>query len=156
MGSGVSNSEEELPGWRLEFDLTDWIAWIFGGGNPVNASIDPEKRELEKRFESVGWGLLLLLVGAVAMPNGTAEYAAVAAIGAALVLLNVVRVALHMEIAWFGAVLGASLLIAGIGALAGFHMDAFVLFFAIGGAVTIVAAIARPSRKADPRLTTEA
>jgi hypothetical protein len=35
-------------------------------------------------------------------------------------------------------------------------MDAFVLFFAIGGLVTIVAAIARPSRKADPRLTTEA
>jgi hypothetical protein len=155
MGSEVSNPDEELPGWRLELNVPNWLAWMFGEGDQVDGSSDPQKKELEKRFESVGWGLLFLLVGAVSMPNGTAEYAAVAGIGAALVLLNVARVALHMEIAWFGATLGASLLIAGVGALAGFHMDAFVLFFAIGGLVTILAAIARPSRKADPRLTTE-
>ena len=122
----------------------------------MDVSLDPRKRDLDKRLESIGWGLVFLLFGALAMPAGTAEYAAVAAIGGALIGLNVVRVALGIAIAWFGLILGASLLIAGIGALSGVHMDAFVLFFAIAGAVTIVAALVRPRSRADSKATGEA
>jgi hypothetical protein len=111
----------------------------------MGTSIDPHKRELEKRFESVGWGLLFLLFGALALPNGTTEYAAAALVGGALVALNVARVALGIEIAWFGAILGMAFLIGGVGALEGLHLDVFVLFFAIAGLVTIAAALV-PSR----------
>ena len=108
--------------------------------------MDIEKMELDQRLEAVGWGLLFLLFGALALPTGTAEYVSVAAIGAAMLGLNLFRAVRNLPIAWFSTILGASILTAGSGALAGLHMDAFVLFFVLAGAVTIGGAVIRPRR----------
>jgi hypothetical protein len=103
-------------------------------------------RRLEKGLDDVGWGLLFLAFGALALPNGPVEYAAVVAVGAAMLLLNGIRIVVGIPIAWFTTVLGATGVLAGSLALMGTHVDAFVVFFVLAGAVTIVAATIRMVR----------
>jgi hypothetical protein len=115
------------------------------------AETDTRKRDLEDRFDNIGWGLLFLLVAALALPNGTAEYVCVAGLGAGMLGLNAVRVVVGVEVRWFSIVLGATGLTAGILALIGIHrVDAFALFFVFLGVLTIAAAIVRPSRQSVP------
>jgi hypothetical protein len=103
-------------------------------------------RDLEERFDTVGWGLVFLLFAALALPNGTTEYVAVTAVGGAMLALNAVRRVMDAPVRWFSIVLGGALFIAGCGALGGMHMDAFVLFFVLAGVVNIAAAVFRPAR----------
>jgi hypothetical protein len=98
-------------------------------------------KELENRLEAVGWGLILLLIAALALPNGNAEYVSVAAVGAAMLLLNMVRKARGIAVAWFSAILGTSMLAGGTAAVFGLKMDVFVVFFALAGAVVIAGAV---------------
>ena len=147
MESGVSGPDEEPMGWDLELKLSDWfLDLVRGEGGHMSKVVDSGKHELEGRFDAIGWGLLFFLFGALALPNGTAEYASVAALGAALLGLNGVRDAAGVPVRWFSVILGAALLIAGTGAMVSVHMDAFALFFVIAGVVTIGGAILTPRR----------
>ena len=101
---------------------------------------------LEKRFDAIGWGLLFLLFAALSLPNGNAEYASVAAIGALMLANNAARRLMDVPVRWFSVVLGASMLIGGTAAIYGLKMDVLALFFAIGGLVLIVGAFV-PSRR---------
>jgi hypothetical protein len=112
----------------------------------VGKLIDPHKKELEERLDSVGWGLLFLLFGALALPNGTAEYASAAIVGAVMLGLNAARIVLDVPVRWFSIILGTVMAVAGSGALAGVHMDVFVLFFVFAGVVTIAGAALKPRR----------
>jgi hypothetical protein len=114
------------------------------------SSTKSDPRVLASRLDSVGWGLLFFLVAAVALPRGTTEYAVLAAIGAAMVLLNVTRVATGIGPMWFSSILGASLLVGGVAALGGIHTDVVVLFFLFAGIVTVAVAILRPARSGQP------
>lgn len=99
---------------------------------------------LAARFDTAGWGLLFVLVGALAMPNGTAEYLAVAAVGALMLALNAGRVVAGVPVRWFSIILGSVTLVAGAGAMAGIRIDAFVLFFFALGIATVIGAVVRP------------
>lgn len=112
--------------------------------------METRKDNLVERFDDIGWGLLFLAFAALALPNGTAEYAAVAAVGLAMLVLNLARIVAGVEVRWFTIVLGATGLIAGTLALAGIKVDAFAIFFVILGVVTIATAIVRPSRQSVP------
>jgi hypothetical protein len=109
--------------------------------------MDARNGDLEERFDDIGWGLLFLLFAALALPNGTAEYAAVAGVGIGMLGLNVVRRVAGAPISWFTVVLGTTALAAGAMALGGVKIDAFAVFFVILGVVTIAAAVVRPSRR---------
>jgi hypothetical protein len=109
-------------------------------------SMDTHNKGLEGRFDTIGWGLLFLLFGAVAMPMGPAAYGFIAAIGGLMVGLNMTRVVAGVAVRWFSAILGTALFVAGCAALAGLHMDAFVLFFVLAGLVTIGGALVKPLR----------
>jgi hypothetical protein len=135
---------EETPGWLLGF--FDWWDGMVNGKGDQMDSMDIRRRELEDRFDAIGWGLLFLLFAALALPNGTAEYASAAAVGGLMIGLNLVRIVADVPVRWFSVILGAAILVAGSSALAGFHMDVFVLFFVLAGAVTILGAIVRPKR----------
>lgn len=125
---------------------------------PVQATVQSDRRgrehlmsearnvprgALEDRLDDVGWGLLFLLVAALALPSGVVEYASVAAIGALMLALNVARNAAGVRVRWLSIILGAVALIAGVGATGGVKIDMFALFFAMLGIVSIVAAIVR-------------
>ncbi len=110
--------------------------------------MDKGEGRLSDRLDSIGWGLLFLLFAALALPRGTVEFASVAAVGAGMIGLNAFRRWRGLEMSWFSLVLGASVAIAGVGALASLKMDVFVLFFALAGAVTIAAALLPSSGRA--------
>ena len=147
MTTGISDPEELSPGWDLELKVSEWFAGLLPGrGDRMGKLMDPQKHELEDRLDSVGWGLLFLLFGALALPNGTAEYASVAAVGAAMLGLNLLRIVLDVPVRWFSIILGTVMAVAGSGALIGVKMDVFVLFFVIAGIVTIAGAALKPPR----------
>ena len=137
-------SRGETPGWLLRF--FDWYGGLVNGRGDRMDSVDSNRRDLEQRFDAVGWGLVFLLFAALALPSGTGEYVAVTALGGAMLLLNAVRRLADVPVRWFSVVLGGALFIAGCGALQGLHMDAFVLFFVLAGVVNISVAILRPRR----------
>ena len=110
--------------------------------------MNQKKRErIEEDLDEVGWGLLFLAFAALALPNGPTEYAAVVAVGLAMLGLNAVRLALRVPVRWFTTVLGATGFLAGALALAGARVDAFVLFFLLLGVVNIGAASVRLVRR---------
>jgi hypothetical protein len=147
MASGASSPGGQETGWNLEFKVSDWIKELFADmGDHMNETIERRRQELERRFDNVGWGLLFLLIAVLALPNGMTEYVAAAAVGAAMVGLNGLRVAAGVAVRWFSVFLGASFLLGGSGAAAGLHMDVFLLFFAMAGVVTIFGAIVGPRR----------
>ncbi len=111
-------------------------------------TIDVQTKELRDRLDTVGWGLLFLLFGALALPNGRLEYAAAAAIGAAMLGLNGLRIVKTVPVRWSSIILGAVMVVAGGGALAGVKIDVFVLFFVLAGGVTIAGAVVQPGRVA--------
>jgi hypothetical protein len=124
----------------------DWRGGLVNGGGDRMDDIERNRRDLEQRSDTVGWGLVFFLFAALAMPNGTGEYIAVTAVGGGMLALNAIRRTLDIPIRWFSVVLGGALLVAGCGALGGLHMDAFVLFFVLAGLVNVAAAVLRPRR----------
>jgi hypothetical protein len=147
MASGIWGPDEQSTGWDLEFSVMHWIRDLVSDeGDRMSETMDLRKQELARRFDNVGWGLLFLLIAVLALPNGTTQYIAAAAVGAAMVGLNGLRVLAGVAVRWFSVFLGASFLLGGSGAAAGLHMDVFLLFFAIAGAVTIFGAIIGPRR----------
>jgi hypothetical protein len=99
---------------------------------------------LEGRLENVGWGLLFLLVAALALPRGVEQRASIAAVGLLILALNGYRARAGIEVSWFGVALGASCAATGAAAIAGLHPDLLVVFFAVAGLVALAAAV-RPS-----------
>ena len=147
MSPEPSSPDEGSAGWHLEFNRSDWWDEIWTESRErTGEPMDIHKMELDSRYDTVGWGLLFLLLGALALPNGTAEYASVAVVGAAMLVLNGLRVVAGLPLRWFTIILGAVMLVAGTGALTGLHLDVFVLFFLLAGVVTIAGALIRPGR----------
>ena len=109
-------------------------------GEDIEITFDEPIHHLEKRFDAVGWGLLFLLFAALSLPNGNAEYASAAAVGALMLVNNLARRLMDVPVRWFSVVLGASFLIGGTTAVYGIKMDVLALFFAIGGVVLIAGA----------------
>ena len=145
MTSGVSNPSEPTSGWDLELKFSDWFGEIISGkGERVDETMDPRKRELQNTFDNVGWGLLFFLFAVLALPSGTAEYVSAAAVGAAMLGLNGLRILVAVPVRWFSVILGAAFVAGGSGAMAGMHMDVFVVFFVLAGVVTIVGALVKP------------
>jgi hypothetical protein len=101
-------------------------------------------RPLAGRFDAAGWGLLLVLFGALALPRGVAEFTLVAGAGAAMLGLNALRAMAGVPVAWFGIILGAVALVAGVGAIGGVTVPAMALLFILLGLGTIIGAVGRP------------
>lgn len=96
---------------------------------------------LEDRLETLGWAFLFLLVAAIALPQGQLQQACVTGVGILILGLNAARVRLHLEVSWFGVVLGGSCVVAGAAALAGLEPDLLVVFFVLAALVNVAAAL---------------
>lgn len=103
----------------------------------MDRTLNAAPRTLEDRFSTAGEGILFLLIAALALPRGTAAYAAVAGVGALLLGLNAARIAAGVRVRWFSITVGAWAVIGGLGSMAGLRVDAFALFFLLLGLVTL-------------------
>ena len=107
----------------------------------MDASVAGSLHAREARFDTIGWGLLAILVGVMAMPSGTPTYLLAAATGTAMLGLNAWRRATGVPVRWFSIALGAVILAAGLAALAGVEIDVLAAFFVTLGIVVIGGAI---------------
>lgn len=98
-----------------------------------------------KTFESIGWGLIFLLLSTLAWPGGTVQYAGIAGVGALLLALNVAILRSGRQFDLFTTVLGATALLGGAAALGGLKLDLFAVFFGVLGVVVLAVAISRPA-----------
>lgn len=147
MTSGLSHPSESNSGWDLDFKLSDLFGQVInGGGDRMSETTDPHRLQLENPLDNIGWGLLFLLFGVLALPSGTVEYVSAAAVGAAMLGLNGVRLLVALPLRWFSAILGTVFFVGGIGALVGVRVDVFLLFFVIAGVVTIAGALVQTAR----------
>jgi hypothetical protein len=139
MAGITAGGHRETPGRLLRF--FDWYSGIVNGRGEKVESMNAHKRDLDRRLDSMGWGLLFLFFAALALPTGPTEYAGVAALGALMLLLNALRILSEIPVRWFSVILGSVMLVGGGGALVGFRMDLWVLFFVLAGFITIVGAL---------------
>lgn len=110
-------------------------------GARMDRTITEAPRTLDDRLETAGYGFLFLLIAALALPSGMTEYVAVAGVGALLLGLNAVRMAVGIPVGWFSITAGTWAVIAGLGAMAGLKIDVFALFFLLLGLVALGAAL---------------
>ncbi len=92
---------------------------------------------LEDRFQTAVEGALLLLVAALCLPTGAGEFAAVAAAGGLLLLLNVGRLVAGVRPRWFSVTVGGWAVICGTFALAGMRLNAIAVLFLLLGVAAL-------------------
>ena len=98
----------------------------------MTVSTGPTGHELERRLDSIGWGLLFLLWGIlllVAAPAGSW----LAAIGAILLGISAAKWALDVRASWFVVILGGVALVTGLGEMAGTEVLGLALLLVVCG-----------------------
>jgi hypothetical protein len=96
---------------------------------------DPEKAALNKRFESVAWGLFLIMLGGFALVPDNTIPKGVWSIGIGVIMLglNVARYFYKIKMSGFTTVLGIISLIGGIAELVGLtSLDGALLLIILG------------------------
>lgn len=108
---------------------------------------EAEKAELNKRLESVGWGLFLIMIGGIALAPQSLVPQGVWAIGVGIIMLglNAARYYYKIKMSGFTIVLGTLALLTGIGELAGVDLPVFaILLILIGASIIIKPMIEKP------------
>lgn len=106
----------------------------------------PGPTPLEKQLDGIGWGLLLVITGAVWLAPDwqTGESAWLIATGVLLLALNAVRRRMHVAVSGLTTFLGALALVAGLGDVLGIELPLLAIgFIVIGGSIALKAFIAR-------------
>jgi hypothetical protein len=99
------------------------------------------KHDLNKRLETVGWGLFLIMIGGFALlkevPEGTWL------IGAGLIMLglNAVRLMVGIRASWFTLIVGTIALLSGLGSVLGIDIPVGPLLIVLIGLAIIVRAL---------------
>lgn len=101
----------------------------------VKPGQDPEKTALNKRMESVAWGLFLIMLGGFALVPSNTIPKGVWSIGIGVIMLglNIARYMYHIKMSGFTTVLGILSLIGGIAELVGLtSLDGALLLIILG------------------------
>lgn len=101
----------------------------------VKPGQDPEKAALNKRLESVGWGLFLIMLGGFALIPAQTIPKGVWSIGVGVIMLglNIARYFYKIRMSGFTTVLGILALLGGIAELLGItSLDAALLLIILG------------------------
>ncbi|HSB66252.1 MAG TPA: hypothetical protein VLD65_06710 [Anaerolineales bacterium] len=96
---------------------------------------DPEKVALNKRLESIGWGLFLVMLGGFALVPQNTIPRGVWSIGVGVIMLglNIARYYYHIKMSGFTTFLGILSLIGGVVELLGFtSLDGALLLIILG------------------------
>jgi hypothetical protein len=96
---------------------------------------DPEKAALNKRLESIGWGLFLIMLGGFALVPGTTIPKGAWSIGVGIIMLglNATRYFYKIRMSGFTTVLGIISLLAGIAELIGWtSLEGALLLILLG------------------------
>lgn len=107
----------------------------------MSLSDDARKQDLNRRLETVGWGLFLIMLGGFALlpdvPGGTWLIGA----GIIMLALNGVRLLAGIRASAFTTILGVIALLAGLGSVYGIDIPVGPLLIILVGLAIIVRAL---------------
>jgi hypothetical protein len=108
-------------------------------GNQLSSAQEPSKDALDKRLDTIGWGLFLLMLGGLWLaPEGVVpEGAWLVGTGLILLALSLARYLNEIQVSWFWIGLGVLALGAGIGEMVGLSLPVFPILLIIAGAATL-------------------
>jgi hypothetical protein len=106
----------------------------------MTSPADPRKQDLNKRLETVSWGLFLIMLGGLfllpSVPPGTWLIGA----GVIMLGLNAVRLVAGIRPSGFSLILGTIALLAGIGSVLGIDLPVGPILIILIGLAIIVRA----------------
>jgi hypothetical protein len=106
----------------------------------MSMSDEARKRDLNKRLETVGWGLFLIMLGGFALVKGVPEGTWLIGAGLIMLGLNAVRLLVGIRASWFTLVLGAIALLSGLSSVLGVSIPVGPLLIILIGLAIIVRA----------------
>ena len=107
----------------------------------MSMSEQARKQDLNKRLETVGWGLFLIMLGGFALVKTVPEGTWLIGAGLIMLGLNVVRLLLGIRASWFTLILGTVALLSGIGSVYGVDIPGGALLIILIGLAIIVRAL---------------
>ena len=107
------------------------------------SGMTPVKRELNRRLETISWGLFLIMLGGFALLPSVKEGTWLIGAGAIMLGLNAVRLVLGIRTSGFTVILGTVALLSGIGSVYGVDIPVGPLLIILIGLAIIVRALDR-------------
>jgi hypothetical protein len=101
---------------------------------------ESRQRDLNKRLETVGWGLFLIMLGGFALVKDVPEGTWLIGAGLIMLGLNAVRLLLGIRASWFTLILGTIALLAGLSSVLGVDIPVGPLLIILIGLAIIVRA----------------
>ena len=95
------------------------------------------RRDNADRLEVIGWGLLILMSGVLALVPGLPDGTWLVGLGLLILGLNAARLAMGLPLDWFGLVVGSGAILAGLGVIAGLEVPVFALLLIACGLAVI-------------------
>jgi len=109
----------------------------------VTSGMTLAKRELNRRLETISWGLFLIMLGGFGLLKSVPEGTWLIGAGAIMLGLNAVRLLLGIRISWFTVLLGTVALFSGLGSVYGVNIPVGPLLVILIGLAIIVRALDR-------------
>jgi presenilin-like A22 family membrane protease len=105
---------------------------------------DARKQELNRRLETVSWGLFLIMLGGFALLKGVPEGTWLIGAGVIMLGLNAVRLLVGIRASWFTITLGTIALLSGLGSVLGIDIP-------VGPVLIVLIGLAIIARAFQPR-----
>jgi hypothetical protein len=102
---------------------------------------EARKQELNKRLETVSWGLFLIMLGGLAFLKDVPEGTWLIGVGVIMLGLNAVRLIAGIRVSWFTLILGTIALLAGLSSVLGVDIPVGPLLIILVGLAIIVRAV---------------
>jgi hypothetical protein len=101
------------------------------------------QRDIPRRIDAIGWGLLFLMTGTLALIPGLPDGTWLAGLGILLLGLNAARSVLGISPEWFTVIVGSLALLAGLGGMVGVAVPGFALLLILCGLAVIAGQVVR-------------
>ncbi len=101
------------------------------------------QRDIPSRIDAIGWGLLFLMTGTLALIPGLPDGTWLAGLGILLLGLTGGRLILGLAPEWFTVILGSVALLAGLGGMIGVAVPGFALLLILCGVAVIAGQLVR-------------
>jgi hypothetical protein len=99
---------------------------------------DARKQDLNRRLETVSWGLFLIMLGGFALVKDVPEGTWLIGAGLIMLGLNAVRMLVGIRASWFTLIIGTIALLSGLGSVLGVDVPVGpVLIILIGLAIVV-------------------
>jgi hypothetical protein len=99
------------------------------------------KQDLNRRLETISWGLFLIMIGGFALVSGVPEGTWLIGAGLIMLGLNAVRLMVGIRASWFTLIVGTIALLSGLGSVLGVDIPVGPLLIVLIGLAIIVRAL---------------